>query len=121
MRPGARRHDPDPDPAPDPYQGDEPIPYEQFRSSWDFASVRELLSHEQDQEYQAGRYMWVSRSTVLGRWHELKLAEYARYLAHFEARQDDPGKPWRWSRQARERVPSLYMTEAEAEAEGLPF
>lgn len=59
---------------------DEPIPYEDFRTGLTFAEVRERLKQEQDAAYQRGEYMFVSRSTVLGRMHELKQKQYQRYL-----------------------------------------
>lgn len=49
------------------------ITYDEFRTGLTFADVRALLKVEQDRAYAEGRYMWVSRSTVLGRWREIKL------------------------------------------------
>lgn len=57
-----------------------PIPYDKYRSGLTFGDVRELLGHEADAAYDSGQYMFVSRSTVLGRWREMKLDQYARYV-----------------------------------------
>lgn len=69
-----------------------PIPYDRFRTGLTFAAVRELLSREQEAAYDAGQYMFVSRSTVLGRMHQLKREQYARYLEAYE--DDDEGLPF---------------------------
>ena len=61
-----------------------PLPYDRFRTGITFAGVRELLGFEQDDAYESGQYMFVSRSTVLGRMHELKQDQYARYLDYYE-------------------------------------
>ena len=57
----------------------EEISYEDFRTGLTFADVRELLKYEQDQAYENGTYMFVSRSTVLGRWHQMKQQMYEQY------------------------------------------
>lgn len=46
--------------------------YERCRTGLTFGDVRRLLAIEQAQARAEGQYMFVSRSTVLGRWHELK-------------------------------------------------
>ena len=61
-----------------------PIPYDEFRAGYTWDSVRDMLGGEQDAAYEAGQYMWVTRATVLGRWHELKLDQYDRYLEAYE-------------------------------------
>ena len=60
------------------------IPYEDFRTGLTFDAVREILTHEQNVQREAGQYMFVSRSTVLGRWCEMKRSMYSRYLRHTE-------------------------------------
>ena len=50
--------------------------YNRFRTDLTFAGVREMLAHEQDRAKRKGLYMFVSRSTVLGRWNEIKRAEF---------------------------------------------
>lgn len=47
--------------------------YAKFRTGLTFGDVRRMLAVEQRQtrDY-TGDYMFVSRSTVLGRWHEIK-------------------------------------------------
>ncbi len=57
----------------------EEISYEDFRTGLTFADVRELLKYEQDQAYENGTYMFVSRSTVLGRWYQIKQQMYEQY------------------------------------------
>lgn len=68
-----------------------PVPYEDFRTGLSFAAVRELLGFEQDAAYEKGQYMFVSRGTVLGRWHQLKQEQYQRYLdTYVEGDEDLP-------------------------------
>lgn len=67
-----------------------PIPYDKYRSGLSFPDVREILGHEADAAYDAGQYMFVSRSTVLGRWREMKLAQYGRYLDAYQP--EDEGR-----------------------------
>ena len=61
-----------------------PVAYDKFQSGLTFASVRELLGFEADSAYDRGEYMFVTRATVLGRWRELKLDQYNRYLDRYE-------------------------------------
>ncbi len=67
-----------------PPRGNPPIAYDKYRSGLTFETVRELLKAEQNAAYAAGQYMWVTRATVLGRWHELKLDQYDRYLEAYD-------------------------------------
>lgn len=66
-----------------------PVPYDKFRTGLTFADVREMLKREQDAAYRSGQYMFVSRATVLGRMHQLKREQYARYLAAYAESHDD--------------------------------
>lgn len=51
--------------------------YGDFRTGLSFRDVRELLAREAWTHYQrTGTYMFVGRSTVLGRWRQLKLQMY---------------------------------------------
>jgi hypothetical protein len=50
--------------------------YKRYRTGLTFADVRQLLKQEQERARAKGLYMWVSRSTVLGRWREIKLADF---------------------------------------------
>lgn len=59
----------------------EEIEYEDFRTGLTFADVRELLRYEQDRKYKSGEYMFVSRSTVLGRWYQIKQEMWEQYNA----------------------------------------
>jgi len=66
-----------------------PMSYRRFRTGLTFPVVREILGFEQDAAYEAGQYMFVSRSTVLGRMHEMKEAQYARYLESYRDGDED--------------------------------
>ncbi len=66
-----------------------PVPYDQFPSGYTWGGVRQLLKQEQDDAYEAGQYMFVGRSTVLGRWRQLKLEQYERYLDDYEEGDED--------------------------------
>ena len=46
--------------------------YTNFRTGYSFREIRRELSFEQQLQKRNGCYMFVSRHTVLGRWHELK-------------------------------------------------
>jgi peptidoglycan/xylan/chitin deacetylase (PgdA/CDA1 family) len=60
---------------------DEIIPYNDFRTGLDFRSVYLELKIEQRIAYnKEGRRMFITRHTVLGRWHEIKKAMYKDYL-----------------------------------------
>ena len=43
--------------------------YEDFRTGLSFAEVRAMLVGEQKAARDKGLYMFVSRATVMGRWH----------------------------------------------------
>lgn len=49
------------------------LTYSQFRTNFTFREVRKMLQLEADTKYRRGEYMFISRATVLGRWHEIKL------------------------------------------------
>lgn len=66
-----------------------PVPYDEYKTGLTFAGVRELLKHEQDAAYERGQYMFVSRSTVLGRMHQLKREQYQRYLDQYVEGDED--------------------------------
>ncbi len=51
--------------------------YDKFRTGYTFKEIRRMLSREQKERYKRGQYMFVTRATVLGRWHELKQKMYA--------------------------------------------
>lgn len=53
--------------------------YQAFRTGLTFGDVREILAQEQRRAREKGLYMFVSRSTVLGRWREIKEAEFFGY------------------------------------------
>jgi hypothetical protein len=102
---------------------EKPIPYDEFDSGLSFQQVRDELDQESRRyNERTGQYMFVSRSTVLGRMKERKEALYARYLRHFHGRRERPGRPWTWGDGSGESPPPTGMvSKAEAEALGLPF
>lgn len=59
----------------------EPISYKDFRTNLTFFDVRQML-WSYSENYKDWKH--VSRHTVLGKWHELKLKMYAYYLMEFE-------------------------------------
>jgi hypothetical protein len=70
----------------------EPEPYERFRSGLTFSDVCAELRREADQAMELeGRRMFWTRRTVLGRWHEHKLAAYEAYRRWFA-----PPRPEWW-------------------------
>lgn len=54
--------------------------YQQFRTGLTFAEVWQTLKAECD----AGTRRHVTRHTVLGRWHQIKLAMFAEYEEYFQ-------------------------------------
>lgn len=60
-----------------------PLSYDRFRLGMTFRQVRDYLAHEQRQARESGLYMFVSRSTVLGRMAQYKREAYTHYLASF--------------------------------------
>ena len=59
----------------------EPLPYADFRTGLTFKAVLHGLKaearHVMERE---GRRMFITRHTVLGRWHQIKKESYAGYL-----------------------------------------
>lgn len=56
------------------------LAYTDFRPGHTWQSIRDELSREQLVTRAAGQYMFVSRGTVLGRWHQRKQESYRHYL-----------------------------------------
>lgn len=102
---------------------EQPIPYDEFTTGLTFQEVRDELDLESRRYHQrTGQYMFVSRSTVLGRMKEKKEQLYARYLRHFHGRQKRPGRPWTWREGGdTDDPPPGVVTRAEAESLGIPF
>jgi len=61
-------------------QGDKIMAYEDFRTGFTFTDIRQMLKMEANRKYQDGVYMFITRKTVLGRWHEIKWKMYKDYL-----------------------------------------
>lgn len=61
--------------------------YARFRTGLSFQAVRDELANEQRLEALAGRYMFVTRATVLGRWCQHKRAMYAAARAEWRREQ----------------------------------
>ncbi len=60
------------------------ISYKNFRCGLSFTGTRQALAVEQREARKNGLYMYVTRRTVLGRMHQLKLSAYANYLREIE-------------------------------------
>ena len=54
--------------------------YSEFRTHLTFADVRRILQREQRLKRENFEYMFVTRKTVLGRWHQIKKTMYQSYL-----------------------------------------
>lgn len=68
-----------------------PVPYQAFRTGLSFADVLQELKREAAQAFELeGRRMFVTRRTVLGRWHQHKQAAYSDYRRYFHAYGNDP-------------------------------
>lgn len=48
------------------------IEYRDFKTGMTFNEIRQMLKAEAKRKYQKGQYMFITRHTVLGRWHQLK-------------------------------------------------
>ena len=55
------------------------IEYDKFRTGYTFFDIRQILKIESKRKYEKGEYMFITRATVLGRWHEIKLKMYRDY------------------------------------------
>lgn len=53
--------------------------YENFRTGLSFVEIWEILKAEQ----QSGRRRHVTRHTILGKWHEIKLRMYEQMRGEF--------------------------------------
>ena len=68
----------------------------------DHRADRRRRAAEQDAAYRRGEYMFVSRGTVLGRWHQIKREMYAAQAdptqdaRDFVAELEDEPKRWPW-------------------------
>lgn len=64
------------------------VPYDRFRTGFTFAEVRTMLwSYSEDpRDWPRG----ISRHTVLGRWREIKLEMYDRYLQDLQQMDEIP-------------------------------
>lgn len=51
--------------------------YKDFRTDLTFTDVRRMLKLEARKKYSRGQYMFITRATVLGRWHQLKKELYS--------------------------------------------
>ena len=49
------------------------VEYNEFRTGLTFRDVSQMLHLEADRKYNQGEYMFITRHTVLGRWHEIKM------------------------------------------------
>jgi len=53
--------------------------YDDFRTGYTFTEIRRMLALEQKRKRRGFEYMFVTRKTVLGRWHQLKQEMYQQY------------------------------------------
>ncbi|MEW6508398.1 MAG: hypothetical protein AB1432_11690 [Bacteroidota bacterium] len=51
--------------------------YRDFKTGLTFKEVYSMLKIEQTKKYERGVYMFITRHTILGRWHEIKLTMYS--------------------------------------------
>jgi hypothetical protein len=58
------------------------VRYREFRTGLTFADVRRMLQAEQRAKAESGERMYVTRKTVLGRWHSLKKQAWNHYRKH---------------------------------------
>ncbi len=58
--------------------------YNSFRTGLTFTDIRRALKLEAKKKYERGQYMFITRATVLGRWHELKLKMYSAEEKYFQ-------------------------------------
>jgi len=59
--------------------------YKTYRTGLTFKRVRQMLYQEQTERINSGDPMFVTRHTVLGRWHQIKQLEFQTlYYNYFE-------------------------------------
>lgn len=66
-----------------------PLTYRKFRTGLTWQDIRDELRRESEQAYRKGQYMWIGRSTVLGRWWQHKQAGWEQYLRDYCERDAD--------------------------------
>jgi hypothetical protein len=52
------------------------IEYKNYRTGFSFTDIRRMLQRKQKEARHSGKYIFVTRATVLGFWHEIKLKLY---------------------------------------------
>jgi DNA primase catalytic subunit len=62
-----------------------PVEYKDFRTGYTFKDIRRMLQIEARRKYARGVYMFITRHTVLGRWHEIKQQMYQLELDCYES------------------------------------
>lgn len=60
------------------------LDYKDFRTGYTFTDIRRMLKRESKVKYNKGEYMFISRATVLGRWHELKQVMWRDFIKGLE-------------------------------------
>jgi transcription initiation factor TFIID subunit TAF12 len=58
------------------------ITYKEFKTGFTFNDIRQMLKLEANRKYQRGIYMFITRHTVLGRWHQIKREMYYREMQY---------------------------------------
>lgn len=61
------------------------LPYDEYRTGLTFGAVFQMLKAEANQKWEAGERMFITRHTVLGRWHQIKRESYEGYRRAFYA------------------------------------
>lgn len=52
------------------------VEYKNYRTGLTFKEIRQILKNEAKNKYAKGQYMFITRHTVLGRWHQIKKDMY---------------------------------------------
>jgi len=60
------------------------LSYKEFRTGLSFKDVRRILKKESERKLKHNEYMFITRHTVLGRWHQIKKQMYKEYQSIME-------------------------------------
>jgi hypothetical protein len=52
------------------------VAYDQFRTGYTFKDIRDMLQCEAKVKDAQGEHIYITRRTVLGRWHQIKQMMY---------------------------------------------
>lgn len=69
------------------------LPYDDFRTGFTFSAVYQELKIEQKKAHEfEGRRMFITRHTVLGRWHQIKKEMYSNYRKQMRNNRESNGE-----------------------------